>query len=112
MLGRYYSNNNLLFIGCSLKNDRTLQVFQATKVAAGDFSFPQHFAFEQAPVELDALVARNSELMRLGITAIWYPKGQHEKVEGLLSHSKSELNYRKAQMARLARTKLIQIVAD
>lgn len=99
MLGRYYSTNNLLFIGCSLRNDRTLQVFQATKVAAGDSLFPQHFAFEQAPGQVDALVARNSELSRLGITAIWYPKGQHEKVEALLSHSKSELNYKKTQVA-------------
>lgn len=112
MLGRYYSNNNLLFIGCSLRNDRALQVFQATKVAAGDFSFPQHFAFEQAPGQIDALVARNSELTRLGITAIWYPKGQHEKVEALLNHAKSELNYKKTQMTRLAPAKLLRVVAD
>ena len=100
MLARYYSNNSLLFIGCSLANDRTLQVFQATKMAAGDYSFPQHFAFEQAPGEIASLVARNSELTRLGITAIWYPKGQYEKVEALLSHSKSELNFMKTQMIR------------
>lgn len=112
MLGRYYTNNSLLFIGCSLRNDRTLQVFQATKVAAGDSLFPQHFAFEQAPGQVDALVARNSELLRLGITAIWYPKGQHEKVEALLSHSKSELNYKKTQMARLAPANLPRDVAD
>jgi hypothetical protein len=111
MLGRYYSTNNLLFIGCSLRNDRTLQVFQATKAAAGDFAFPQHFAFEQAPGQIEALVARNSELTRLGITAIWYPSGQHEKVEALLSHSKSELNYMKTQMARLAPAKLPRNVA-
>ena len=99
MLGRYYRTNNLLFIGCSLRNDRTLQVFQATKAAAGDVAFPQHFAFEQAPEQIDALVARNSELTRLGITAIWYTKEQHEKVEALLNHAKSELNYKKANMA-------------
>lgn len=112
MLGRYYSSNNLLFIGCSLRNDRTLQVFQATKKAAGDYLFPQHFAFEQAPEQIDALVTRNSELTRLGITAIWYPKEQHEKVEALLSHSKSELNYKKTQMARLAPANLPRDVAD
>ena len=100
ILARYYSNNNLLFIGCSLRNDRTLQVFRATKAAAGDFLFPQHFAIEQAPEQCDDLVVRNSELSRLGITAIWYPKGQHEKVEAVLRHAKSELNYMKAQIAR------------
>jgi hypothetical protein len=100
ILGRYYHNNNLLFIGCSLSNDRTVQVFQATKAAAGDFLFPQHFSIEQAPEQIEALVARNFELLRWGITAIWYPKGQYEKVEALLRHAKCELNYMKAQIAR------------
>lgn len=100
ILSRYYRNNSLLFIGCSLRNDRTLQVFQATKASAGDVLFPQHFAIEQAPEALGALVARNGELSRLGITAIWYPKGQHEKVEAVLRHARGELNYMKAQMAR------------
>jgi hypothetical protein len=100
VLGRYYRNNNLLFIGCSLSNDRTVQVFQATKDAAGDFLFPQHFSIEQAPEQIEALVARNGELLRWGITAIWYPKGQYEKVEAVLRHAKRELNYMKAQVAR------------
>lgn len=101
-LARYYSDNSLLFIGCSLHNDRTVQVFQATKVAAGDVLFPQHFAIEQAPEQREALVARNGELLRIGITALWFPKGQYEKVEALLRHARSELNYMKAQTARAA----------
>lgn len=99
ILSRYYRNNSLLFIGCSLHNDRTLQVFEATKLGQGDYSFPQHFAIEQAPETCEDLVARNSELLCLGITAIWYPKGLHEKVEALLRHAKGELNYVKAHMA-------------
>lgn len=105
ILSRYYSNNSLLFIGCSLHNDRTLQVFRATKAAAGDVLFPQHFAIEQAPEQRDALVARNSELLRLGITAIWYPKGEHDKVEAILRHARSELNSMIAQMARIGKTR-------
>lgn len=100
ILARYYRNNSLLFIGCSLHNDRTLQVFQATKAAAGDVLLPQHFAIEQAPEQLDALQARNSELSRLGVTALWYPKGQYDKVEAILDYAKSELNYMKAQGSR------------
>lgn len=100
ILARYYRNSSLLFIGCSLHNDRTLQVFHATKVAEGDYAFPQHFAVEQAPEQPEALVARNGELSRLGITAIWYPKGQHQKIEEVLRHAKCELNYMKAQIAR------------
>jgi len=100
ILGRYYRKNSLLFIGCSLSNDRTVQVFQAIKAAAGDVLFPQHFAIEQAPEQIEKLVARNCELSRWGITAIWYPKGEYEKVEAVLRHAKCELNYMKAQIAR------------
>lgn len=99
-LARYYCNNSLLFIGCSLQNDRTIQVFQAVKAASGDVLFPQHFAIEQAPDQLDALIARNSELCRLGITAIWFPKKQYQKIEAILRHARNELNYYKAQAAR------------
>lgn len=100
ILARYYRNNNLLFIGCSLRNDRTVQVFEATKVAAGDISFPSHFAIEQAPSKLEDLCDRNTELLRWGITPIWYPEGQYDKVEAILRSAKSELNYMKTQNAR------------
>jgi NAD-dependent SIR2 family protein deacetylase len=93
MLRYHYSNNSLLFVGCSLKSDRTLQVFQATKEQAGDKLFPQHFAIEQAPEQLEELIERNGELAALGITAIWYPKDQHNQVEAILRHAKNELNH-------------------
>lgn len=97
ILKRYYTSNNLLFLGCSLRNDRTLQVFQATKAEAGDYAFPQHFAFEQIPEKLEDLCARNSELLLLGITPIWFPKGQYDQVESLLRHARNELNYLRAR---------------
>jgi len=100
ILARYYGNNSLLFLGCSLRNDRTLQVFQATKEAAGDVWIPPHFAFEQAPAQVADLVQRNAELSRLGITAIWYPEKQYQCVDSILRLAKSELNYKKSQVAR------------
>lgn len=103
ILARYYRNTSLLFIGCSLHNDRTVQVFRATKEAGGDYLFPQHFALEQAPAQLDALVERNRDLSRLGITAIWYPKGDHEKVEAILRRACGELKYMKAERLKAQR---------
>lgn len=100
ILARYYTNNSLLFIGCNLRHDRTLQVFQATKEAAGDMLFPQHFAIEQAPAKVADLVSRNSELMRLGITPIWYPEKQYDMVDDILRLAKSELSFTKSQVAR------------
>jgi len=101
ILKRYYSNNSLLFLGCSLRQDRTLQVFQATKAEAGDHAFPQHFAFEQIPEKLEDLLARNSELLLLGITPIWFPKGQYDQVESLLRHARNELNFLKARTEKM-----------
>lgn len=97
----YFRNSSLLFIGCSLRNDRTVQVFKEVKEQAGDHSFPQHFAIEQAPEAPEELPARNRELQQLGITAIWYPKGQHELVEAILRHARNELNYRLANITSL-----------
>lgn len=100
ILARYYSNNSLLFLGCNLRNDRTLQVFRATKLAAGDTWLPPHFCIEQAPTRLADLTARNIELLRLGITAIWYPEKQYQSVDDILRLAKSELNFRLSQTGR------------
>jgi hypothetical protein len=94
----YYTNNSLLFVGCSLRNDRTVQVFKAVKEQAGDYAFPQHFAIEQTPESLGDLIARNSELSQLGITAIWYPTGQYDLVDAILCLARNELNYQKCQI--------------
>lgn len=98
MLNYYFTNNSLLFIGCSLNNDRTIQVFREIKSRAGDYSFPQHFSIEQTPSDIKGLVARNSELARLGITAIWYPKKKHDQVEVILRCIRNEMIYRKAAL--------------
>jgi NAD-dependent SIR2 family protein deacetylase len=96
LLQYYFKNNSLLFIGCSLNNDRTVQVFAKAKAAAGDFDFPTHFAIEEAPENQEELANRNSELIRLGITAIWFPKGAFDSVKEILSLAKSELQYMQA----------------
>ena len=98
LLEYYYKNSSLLFLGCSLNNDRTVHVFRAIKQGIeqkyGDIVIPQHFAIEQAPETEQELVARNEYLLRLGITAIWFEKGQYEYVEGMLRLARNELRYR------------------
>ncbi|MEE9319321.1 MAG: SIR2 family protein [Granulosicoccus sp.] len=98
LLKYYFSNNHLLFIGCSLHNDRTLQVFKAVKAANSEFNFPQHFAIVQAPEDHDAMARRNADLLALGITAIWYPEGDHDKVESILRHARNELARTRANL--------------
>ncbi len=94
LLRYHYENNSLLFIGCSLNNDRTVQVLKVVKDKTDDGILPQHFSIEQAPEDLEDLRTRNGKLLKIGITPIWYPQGDYDKVEAVLRHAISELKYR------------------
>lgn len=95
LLSYYYRNSSLLFLGCSLYNDRTLHVFKSIKDKMGDVDRLQHFSIEQAPESEEELSNRNSYLLdTFGITPIWFPKGQYEKVENILRHLRNEVRYR------------------
>lgn len=93
LLEYYYKNSCLLFLGCSLNNDRTVQVFRAIKKEVGDIPI-QHFAIEQAPETEKELSDRNAYLASLGITGIWFEKGQFEYVEEMLKLARNELRYK------------------
>jgi hypothetical protein len=75
-----------------------VQVFRAIKHEVqqkhGDIVIPQHFAIEQAPDSEQALIDRNAYLLGLGITGIWFEKGQFDCVEAMLRLSRNELRYR------------------
>jgi hypothetical protein len=94
-VGYQYRTSSLLFLGCSLNQDRTVRVFQAIKDAAGALDIPQHFAIEQCPEDERAMQARNEYLLRLGITPIWFEAGRFECVEGLLRLIRNEIRYRR-----------------
>lgn len=93
LLSYYYKTSSLLFLGCSLNNDRTIQVFQALNSELGDEDKPQHFSIEQAPDTEEELCDRNAYLLKLGITAIWFEKGCFDYVESILRLVKSELSF-------------------
>ncbi|MES0489592.1 MAG: SIR2 family protein [Leptospirales bacterium] len=96
LLDYYYKNSSLLFLGCGLNNDRTVQVFRSIQEDIGDVGRLNHFAIEQAPENEKKLVERNEYLVKLGITGIWFEKNRFEYVERMLNLAKSELKYRKA----------------
>jgi NAD-dependent SIR2 family protein deacetylase len=78
-LQKIYEQRTLLFLGCSLWNDRTLKVFERVREDTGPDSVPPHFAIVEAPEEAD-IPARNKFLADIGISAIFYPAGQHDKL--------------------------------
>ncbi len=95
LLSYYYKNSSLLFLGCSLNNDRTVHVFREIKTQLGEEAqIPQHFSIEQAPEDPEALATRNAYLLQLGITPIWFEKERYESIENILRLAKSELSYR------------------
>lgn len=94
LLSYYYRNSSLLFLGCSLNKDRTMEVFQAVKKQDENSDIPQHFSIEQAPEDEQKLVERNAQLSSLGITAIWFEKGCFDYVEDILKLAQNELRYR------------------
>lgn len=93
LLSYHYQNSSLLFLGCSLNNDRTVEVFKAVKDSMGDVLLPQHFSIEQVPEDEDELRDRNETLARIGITPIWFEKGHFEYIESMLQLAKNELQY-------------------
>ena len=95
LLTYHYKNSSLLFLGCSLSNDRTVQVFKAIKEGMGEEEeTKQHFSIEQAPESLEEIAQRNAELAKLGITPIWFEKERYEFVESILRLAKNELRHR------------------
>lgn len=96
-LDYYFRNSSLLFLGCSLNQDRTIRVFEAIKTTAkaDGAHVPQHFSIEQCPGDEATLIARNEYLLRIGVTPIWFPAGQFDFVEGILRLARNELLFRK-----------------
>lgn len=95
LLAYHYKNSNLLFLGCSLINDRTVQVLRHIRGGMGEEEeMKQHFSIEQAPEVHELLAQRNAELAKLGITPIWFEKERYEYVESILRLAKSELRHR------------------
>lgn len=96
-LDYYFRNSSLLFLGCSLNQDRTVQVFEAImdRALAESADLPQHFAIEQLPGDEAALIARNAALLRIGVTPIWFPAGAFEFIEEILRLARNEMNFRR-----------------
>lgn len=83
-LRQIYISYSLLFIGCSLEQDRTLELFKSV-MDQGHFEIPSHFALlaDCEPVDKAEKVGR---LLSMNITPIWYeaPEHDHSMLENLL----------------------------
>ncbi len=72
-----------LFLGCSLRQDRTIRLLRAV---ARDIPDLVHYAIVERPADEAAFHARAAELSSQSIRPIWYPTGRHDLIRPVLAH--------------------------
>ncbi len=77
-----YRQYNLLFLGCSLGPDRTIQLIH--EVASSAANMPRHYAFLETPDSNSDRIARENFLTERGIFPIWYNLPHDEAIIALL----------------------------
>lgn len=82
-LRQIYVSQSLLFLGCSLDQDWTLELFKKSNEEDG-YQIPAHFALLPAPDDAQQKQKKETQLLTLNIQPIWYPSGKREYVEKLL----------------------------
>jgi hypothetical protein len=89
-LRQIFVSHSLLFLGCSLEQDRTLELFQDV-VNSKAFDIPAHFALLPKPSDYDKYLAKEEMLQEAKIRPVWYQapkdkdgKSDHSGLEKLL----------------------------
>ncbi len=70
-LRQIFISHSLLFIGCSLEQDKTLELFQRV-VEEGAFEIPDHFAVMSEPENAVLKAQKEARLLHLKVRPIWY----------------------------------------
>jgi hypothetical protein len=79
-LRQIYISTTLLFLGCSLESDTTLQLFRHVHDSS-EYELPIHYAIVPLPETKKLMHKRESFLLGLNIQPVWYPKEDHAFVE-------------------------------
>lgn len=87
VLRQIFISHSLLFLGCSLEQDRTLELF-INVVDSNSFDIPEHFAFLPEPAEHAIKIAKENLLSSAKIRPIWYQVSIDE--DGNQDHSQLE----------------------
>ena len=98
LLEFHFTTNSLLFLGCSLNNDRTVEAFKKIKkqARADAKTLPIHYSIEQAPETEAEISVRNNELLKMGVAPIWFQPEQFDTIVDILKYAQHEMNYREA----------------
>lgn len=82
-LRQVFVSQSLLFLGCSLEQDWTLELFEKAK-QADEYAIPNHYAILPAPADAQAKQQKATRLLTLNIQPLWYPADEHEFVDRYL----------------------------
>lgn len=82
-LRQIYISHSLLFLGCSLDQDWTLDLFKKAK-EQDEYQIPTHYAILPEPADTAAKQRKTKNLLELNIQPIWYPDRKHEFAGRLL----------------------------
>ena len=69
---------SILFVGCSLLNDRTVSTMKSIVRRYGAARVPRHYAFLELKAS-DDRVTRKKHLAEANIFPIWYPEREHDE---------------------------------
>jgi len=85
-----FRTHPLLFLGCSLRHDYTLETLK--KVSDGDRNSPQHFTFLLKPMDETERVKQEHFLTERKIFPIWYESNHNLSIEALLAGLMREMS--------------------
>lgn len=87
-LSQWFQNKRLLFLGCSLMQDRTMEVLQ--QVMTKNPGLDHYAILACSPEDIGK---RSRELGDLGISPIFYPMGKHDAVRVILERLLEESDH-------------------
>lgn len=78
----------LMFLGCSLKNDRVMKLLKKIKSEIKDEGgkSPEHFALVSEPETKEERLEREKFLIEHMIYPIWYPSQRHEYIDYIFNY--------------------------
>lgn len=82
-LRQVFVSQSLLFLGCSLEQDWSLELLEKAK-QVDEFAVPNHYAILPEPDDAQIKHQKATRLLTLNIQPLWYPAGEHEFVDRYL----------------------------
>ncbi|SGZ03994.1 SIR2 family protein [Moritella viscosa] len=96
-LRQIYISNSLLFLGCSLAQDKTLALFKEVQ-DGGQFEIPDHFAIISEPDDPVEKQATENRLLDIKIRPIWYKSDNHHEMATKLVELAADIAERKLSL--------------